>query len=47
MAHYFVLGLPHNVSCFVMPIRQTLPKRSWDGHVSTFGVLGGLPQSIL
>ena len=49
-AHYFILDLPHNDSCFVKacPAETTETTEAFlDGHVSAFAFLGGVPQSVL
>ena len=45
--HYFVLDLPHSDGCFVKAYPAETTEAFLDGHVSAFGFLGGVPQSIL
>ena len=45
--HYFVLDLPHSDGCFVKAYPAETTEAFMDGHVSAFGFLGGVPQSIL
>ena len=45
-AHYFVLDLPHSDACFVEAYPAETTGAFLDGHVSTFALLGGVPQSI-
>ena len=45
--HYFVLDLPHSDGCFVKAYPAETTGAFLDGHVSAFGFLGGVPQSIL
>ena len=45
--HYFVLDLPHSDGCFVKAYPAETTEAFLDGHVSAFGFLGGVHQSIL
>ena len=47
MAYYFILELPHSDGCFVKAYPAETTKAFLHGHVSAFGFLGGVPQSIL
>ena len=44
--HYFVLDLPHSDGCLVKAYPAETTEAFLDGHVSAFGFLGGVPQSI-
>ncbi len=46
-AHFLVLDLPHSDGCFVKAYPAETTEAFLDGHVSAFGFLGGVPQSIL
>ena len=46
-AHYFGLDLLHSDGCFIKAYPAETTEAFLDGHVSTFGFLGGVPQSIL
>ena len=46
-AHCFVIDLPHSDGCFVKAYPAETTEAFLDGHVSAFGFLGGVPQSIL
>ena len=45
--HFFVLSLPHSDGIFVKAYPAETTEAFCDGHVSAFGFLGGVPQSIL
>ena len=46
-AHYFAMDLPHSDGCYVKTYPAETTEAFCDGHVSAFGFLGGVPQSIL
>ena len=45
--HFFVLSLPHSDGIFVKAYPAETTEAFCDGHVSAFGFLGGVPQSML
>ena len=45
--HYFVLYQPHSDGIYVNTYPTDTTERFCDGQVSAFGLLGGVPQSIL
>ena len=45
--HYFVMSLPHSDGIYVKAYPAETTEAFCDGHVSAFGSLGGVPQSIL
>ena len=45
--HYFLLDLPHSDGCFVKAYPAETTEAFYDGHVSAFSFLGGVPRSIL
>ena len=45
--HYFVMSLPHSDGIYVKAYPAETTEAFCDGHVSAFGFLGGVPQSIL
>ena len=45
--HYFVMSLSHSDGIYVKAYPAETTEAFCDGHVSAFGFLGGVPQSIL
>ncbi len=45
--HYFVMSLPQSDGLFARAYPAETTEAFCDGHVSAFGFLGGVPQSIL